>query len=363
MRATAQRRAFSDDGGHLAAADDLARRLERDGFVVVPDFFSLDEVEAARAECVDLLDVDLRMRETRQCQRADWAEGPTPGSSLTDVMHTVLFPILHCPVLARMIDRIISSSVGSALIRRAVGEDYRLRVDLARRSRDVRDVGHDGDLPHAWHRDRPGEFTCGIFFDDLTSPGSSETAVVPGTHMLPFSPMWDFMLSRPCYRSRTAYLDGEYRYMLDWFFRHNLFQGFVRAFFTRNASGMRGKKGDWYIFFNDVWHGRQPNLHGGRLVTVRFGGFASEFDFPEDIPAPRVPLHVPETLRRRYQPGQPRNTSKDSILQRMVSRQAGRQLNVFALAHAEKRLSAALSRRMLERRPALNDERYLATPK
>jgi hypothetical protein len=356
-------RPTSDDARDLARADALGDALERDGYVVVPDFFSLDVVEQGRREIVSLLDTDARMREQAGCTAADWANGPTSSSSMTDVMHTVLFPTVHCPTLAWMIDRIITSPLGSALIRRAVGEHYRLRVDLARISSGKHDVGHDGDLPHVWHRDRPGEFTCGIFFDDLTAPQSSETAALPGTHWLPFNPIWDFMLSRPCYRSRDAYLDTDYRYMLDWFFRHNIFQGKVRDYFQKQGTGMRGGKGDWYIFFNDVWHGRQPNVHGQKLVTVRFGGFASEFEFPEDIPTPAFPPHVPDGLRARYRPNPPRNGDSSSIVQKMAARQRGRQMNLFGMAHAEKRLYSALSLGLQKYFPVLRHARFHARPR
>src|SRR5207245_2300037 len=106
----------------------------------------------------------------------------------------------------------------------------------------------------------------------------------------------------------------------------------------KNGQGMLGKKGDWYFFFNDTWHGRQPNLSGKRLMMVRFGGFATDFTFPEDIPRPQFPDHLPESLRYRYSIAPPKNTQSDSILQRMKARQQF--LDMFIQSNHEKRRAA-----------------------
>jgi len=126
---------------------------------------------------------------------------------------------------------------------------------------------------------------------------------------------------------------------------------------------MLGKKGDWYFFFNDTWHGRQPNLHGKQLITVRFGGFATDFEFPEDIPVPRFPSHVSQAYRDRYRADQPRNTDPTSILQQMAANHRRPQLNMFGLAKTEKQLGAALSKAIMERWPEYCEEKYQATPK
>lgn len=336
----------------VTLAERFASQLEEVGFVVVPDFFPLTEVDAARVELAQVLETDLRMRKEKGSGRVDWDGGPTPSSSLSPVMHTVLFPTIHSPILSRMIERILTDPMSSSLLRKAVGNDFRLRVDLVRRSTGVHDVGQDGDLPHPWHRDRPGEFTCGIFFDDLSENDNSATAGVPGTHMLPFSPLWDFMLSRPAYLSEKAFKNKFKRYLLEWFFSRGVRNLELRKYFEENGAGMLGKQGDFYIFFNDIWHGRQANLFGKQLMMVRFGGFASDFAFPEDIPLPVFPAHVPDTLRRRYGSDQPVNTSKDSILQRMQSKQ--RFVKMFMQAHEEKQRASRLSNNILTALPFLN---------
>ena len=363
MTSRLETRPRADRARDLGLAESALAELERSGFVVVPDFFCVTEVDAAREELVRVLDLDAGMRRAKGCAAADWREGPTPSSSSTGVMHTVLFPSLHCPTLAAMMDRLLESPMGRHFLRGAVGEHYRLRVDLGRITTGAHDVGPGGALPHDWHRDPPGEWTIGIFLADLEEDGHSATAGLPGTHVLPFNPYWDFMLSRPCYRSKAAYLDTQYRYMLDWFYRHNLFQGRVRRFFETRARGMFGRRGDWYFFFNDVWHGRQPNLFGRKLVMVRLGGFATEYPFKDDIPVPEFPASVPRSYADHYRAGQPVNVGTDSLLQRMAARQRAWHLDVFRLASAEKRWASRLSRMLLARWPRLSEDRFLATPK
>lgn len=334
-----------------SSAEALAAELEENGFVVVRDFFDVADVDAARGEIAAVLDRDMAMRDAAGWKKVNWTQGPTPSSALHPEMHTVLFPTLHSPALARMIDRILTDPMAAELLRRALGDHYRLRVDLVRRTTGIRDQGFDGDLPHSWHRDRPGEFTVGIFFDDLDGDDRSATAGVPGTHMLPFNPIWDFLLSRPAYLSQKAFLSKIKRYCLNWFYERAPHNDRLRQWFAEHGRGILGKKGDWYIFFNDVWHGRQANLSGEKLIMVRFGGFATDFAFPEDIARPEMPAHVPETLRRRYEKVQPVNAG-DSILQRMKKRQAF--IDMFVQANAEKRHAARVSNDVLTVMPFLN---------
>jgi hypothetical protein len=333
-------------------ASTLALTLEADGFVTVRDFFSIAEVDEARAEILEVLERDRLMRKEARWTAVNWTQGPTPSSALAAEMHTVLFPTMHSPALARMIERILTDPMSSALLRKAVGEHYRLRVDLVRRSSGARDEGFDGDLPHSWHRDRPGEFTVGIFFDDLGSDDRSATAAVPGTHMLPFNPIWDFLLSRPAYLSQKAFKRKLNRYCLNSLYERAPHNEKLRAWFAENGRGILGKKGDWYLFFNDTWHGRQANLSGEQLVMVRFGGFATDYAFPDDIARPAATDHLPETLGRRYQPVQPVNVGSDSILGRMKARQDF--LSMFIEANAEKRNAVRVSSNVLATLPFLN---------
>jgi len=351
--------------GDVAFAGALAQELERDGYCVVPGFFRVDEVRQARAEIVAVLERDRAAREAAGEKAEVWGGGPTYWSSLTSVMHSLMFPSVHCPTLARMLADLLDSPLAASLLKRALGDHYRLRAELCRQNTGALDEGRDGDLPHAWHRDPPGIFTIGIYFDDLSQDGDSATAGLPGTHMLAPDPYWDFMLSRPCYRSLDAYLATSHRYILEWFFNHNLFQGAVRRRFQARGRGMLGRAGDWYFFFNQVWHGRQPNLRGKRLVTVRFGGYATdpEFAYREDTPVPAWPAHVSASYSERFRPGKPVNAGTASIIQRMRRSQLRPRLDLFTLARLEKRLLAYLCGKLMTWYPQLDAPEHRAAPR
>lgn len=336
--------------------------VERDGFVTIPGFFAQDQTMKARGEIEELLAKDAAIRAERGVTAAVYSEGITSQSTVVPEMHTVLFPVQYCPTLALMIDEVLTRPLTREFLRKAVGEHFRLRVDLCRRASGIHDTGPEGDIPHTWHRDRPGEFTFGIFFDDLPDNESSATCGVPGTHMLPFNPIWDFIMRRPVFRSRETY-DSAYRYVLEFFAKHNHFGRRVRQYIDRHGRGMLGKRGDFYFFFNDVWHGRNPNLHGRPSIMVRVGGFASEYECPQDLNTPIYGEDVPASIRAAYRADQPVNTDTDTILAKMKRSQASMQFNLFGMARAEKRMAAGISGFLQERLHLFRNNKYHAVPR
>ena len=121
-------------------------------------------------------------------------------------MHTIWFPSLQSPAYLELTNDMFSSSPIKSFIKDLAGDNLRMRVDLIRRSSGENDWVDDFQLPHVWHRDTLGEFTFGIFFDDLPESGAGGTAVIPGTHWDTRDPRWDLMLGPDTNMTRKHHL-------------------------------------------------------------------------------------------------------------------------------------------------------------
>lgn len=302
-------------------ADDLVEQVERDGYFVARGFFDRAKVLGVRAELDELFERDIRDRKQQSVPRK-WIRGGTRVSVRTETMHTVYFPLWSSPGLRGLADELFDNPEIRRFCRRVIGEHFRLRVDLVRKASGVNDSVDDFQLPHAWHRDSPGEFTFGIFLDDLTVPGSGGTAVIPGTHWQPFHPLFDLAVSSGSVISRAHFMDKTLQpRVIDSSFERFLFcNRRLRHRLARRVTEVRGHLGDIYFFVNDVWHGRAPNVHGGRNIMVRIGGFASEFEFKDDIGLPENPDVLPDSVARHYRKTQPMNNDGTTLLQRIQRR-------------------------------------------
>jgi len=166
--------------------------VEKDGYFLIKNFFKREAVEKARAELKIILDKD----ESRRKKMG----GPAVDASVefrsiyTKLMHTIWFPSLQSPSYLELTNDMFSSQYLKDFIRGLAGDNFRMRVDLIRRSSGENDWVDNFQLPHVWHRDTLGEFTFGIFFDDLPEDGAGGTAVIPGTHWDTRDPRWDLML-------------------------------------------------------------------------------------------------------------------------------------------------------------------------
>jgi hypothetical protein len=224
-----------------------------------------------------------------------------------------------------------------AFLTAIAGAAVRMRVDLVRLSTGIDDTVDGFQLPHAWHRDSPGEFTFGLFFDDFTRPGSGGTAVLPGTHWMPFNPIWDFVLgSGRHYTSRANYLRDECVWLPEDLAEAAVVNREYQASLAASAVEIGGGPGDLYFFFNDLHHGRAPNRTGERLMASRFGGFSAAFPFKDDVARPAIPDWYPAALRHASAPKPPHARDASFLLGEMEERRRGGVLP--HLARLEKRL-------------------------
>jgi hypothetical protein len=311
-------------------------KVGADGFCVFPGLLSRSEVGAAREELVALLEADLAYRTAKGIAVDDhWLDGF--HYSLTPLMHTMLFPAFLSAQTAGLIEQVMASPLVAEVLRTLIGDEYRLRVDLVRRASGKDDTVDDFQLPHEWHRDTPGEFTLGIFLDDMSEPNSGGTTVIGGgTHMLPFDPIWDFMLGEKSFTTKANFLKGHCVWVNQECRRLHRYNDKLRRELSDRVVEIRGQVGDAYLFLNDTWHGRAPNRQGKRFMTIRFGGFPTDFAFKNDLPVPKATAPLPPLLARRYREDQPRNAARDLLIHR--TRHATPPL-LPRLAHWEKRLA------------------------
>ena len=299
---------------------DIIGQTREHGFFEVDSFFDTTVVAEARAEMAALLDRDVKTRKT-----ADDIKGFTRfdrgqfKTMLTDQMHTRFFPSWESPTFARMAGDLFSHPAIEAFRREVLGEHIRLRIDLIRRASGTNDVVDPFQIPHAWHRDTPGEFTFGIFFDDLETPNSGGTGVIPGTHLEARDPRWELLLSDDGMPMRDQYLAGLRRLPPGTWDRAPLNRD-IRESLRSRTHEIRGRAGGIYFFFNDTWHGRFGNSSGQQHMIARIGGFATEFAFKDDIPLPTEGECLDARLFELYRADSPANTSPDTLVQEMQRR-------------------------------------------
>lgn len=291
--------------------------VERDGVFVLKNFFDRKAVEETRAELLDLIDKDEARRKKGRFPAVDTSV--KYRSIYTKLMHTIWFPCLQSKNYQTLLNDMFDAPVMREFMRELTGDSFRIRVDLWRRSSGENDKVADFQLPHVWHRDTLGEFTFGIFFDDLPEHGAGGTAVIPGTHWYKEDPRWDLMVGEKMNMTRKYHLGN--RDLV------NLPDGF-RSLAPNNRQlthelnqkkrELTGQMGDIYFFLNDTYHGRAPNLSGKRWLIARTGCFGTEFPFKDDIPLPEGIDTLPEPLRTHFRTDQAPNSQTNTLLRRMA---------------------------------------------
>jgi phytanoyl-CoA dioxygenase PhyH len=308
-------------------------QVSKDGYCTMPGFFNPAETQALRTELEGMLDEDVEYRRTRNVEAADNTRDGVPYS-LTSHMHTMLFPAFQSKRMAGSIEKIISNPSIVKFLQELVGENYRLRVDLVRRASGIDDSVDEFQIPHEWHRDTPGEFTFGIFLDDMREEFSGGTAVIEGgTHFQPYDPIWDFMFGKRSYTNKANYLANRAVFVDDRCRKLDLLNRMAKNRLMNRTVEIRGAAGDVYFFLNDAWHGRAPNKTGKQFMTIRFGGFPTDFAFKDDLPLPKGAESLPPELQKRYSANQPVNTRKGLVIHQ--GRSAKPDL-LLKLAHWEK---------------------------
>ncbi|MDD9901604.1 MAG: hypothetical protein OXT65_11540 [Alphaproteobacteria bacterium] len=319
--------------------EELYQQVRKDGFFVVPGFFAPSDVMAVRKDLAAILDGFEKLPHDEN--NAAYKSGHK--STYLPMMHSVWHVSMLSPGLAGMMSEILSHDAIKYMMRKVVGPDYRMRIDLARRSSGLM----DGDpksfqIPHQWHVDTPGEFTFGIYFDDMRAPNSGNTGAIKSTHWLDYRPQWDMMLGpdsliRAGRRwAKERIMSAPLAYKADYFTEK------LRRKLAPDCTEINGGIGDFYFFLNRVWHGRMPNTTGKRLMTVRFGGFACDYPFKDDIPLPENAMErLPPVLQQAYAANKPAVTDPAALMHEMDREK--RKHWLFDMAKHEKSMAVHLS--------------------
>lgn len=300
--------------------NDLIDRVEKDGYFVIKNFFKREAVEKARAELEIILDKDEKRRIAMGGRAID--DSVEFRSIYTKLMHTIWFPALQSPAYKQLADDMFESDVIKDFMQALTGDSFRLRIDLIRRSSGDNDHVDKFQLPHDWHRDARGEFTFGIFFDDLPEHGGGGgTAVIPETHWDKNDPRWDLMLGNSKNFSRKEhYANRELRHIPDDYIAEATHNQQVAEEANKSKVEITGQRGDLYLFLNDTWHGRAPNISGNRYMISRIGGFATDTPFKDDIPLPPSMAGADGALAEGFSADKAPNTQKNTLMRRVWQR-------------------------------------------
>ena len=331
--------------GHiLTDIDQAALALERDGFFVCKNFFPQAQVESARVQIEEWLRRDLDERAASAHTEA-WYEGGAGTTILTTPTHLMLDAYGKSAALDEMAEKILTDSFSKGLLDRLVGDGIKLRgynVQKMTGAPDPRPSIGISANPHEWHRDSLGEIGIAMFLEDVPGPGNGATSLVAGSHYFPYCPRWHALLGPP-------FILAQGKRGLAWFLSNNIFSKILgRTIVNPRATGAYGNKGDFYFFINDVWHGREPNIHGRTGIKVMIGAFSVQDQFPDRVQPPpeNVLAKLPPRLRlAAAQTGpNPLPDIGDTILRRLRKVRAKSPVTgIFKWVRAERRLAEAVS--------------------
>lgn len=319
-------------------ARELASTLRADGFVMVRGALPVDELDQARREVESLYAADLEERRARGIAEAHH-EGVAGHSILTAPTHLLLDLYAKSPALDRIAERILTDPVSSAILAELVGGDIKLRGFNCTRitgTYDPRPAAGPASNPHQWHRDSYGEIGIGVFLTDFAEPNQGSTAFLRGSHVYPYCPRQSCLFGPPYPGGNPIFL------------RLNPFNRMLARKVAAQATGAYGRRGDFYIFINDTWHGREPNLARHAGLRVMIGAFAAEVPYPDDVAElpQEVLSKLPPALRRAApQPRAPVSARPKPILDEMAAKQRDLASDaLFRLARWERRIADRLSR-------------------
>jgi hypothetical protein len=327
-----------------ARVSEVAADLESQGFHVFQGLLDKAEVEKARQEVCQWLEVDLQERSASASSEA-WHTGAAGRSILTEPTHILLDAYAKSPALDQLVEKILSDPFSGGVLKELAGEQIKFRGYNVQRMTGVVDprprIGVASN-PHEWHRDSLGEFGIALFLEDVPGPDNGATSLVPGSHYYPYCPRWNCLLGPP-FRTKRG------RNGLDLFLRFNLANRLLGRNITKRATGAYGKQGDFYYFINDVWHGREPNTNGRSGIKIMIGAFASDDPFPDKVVPPNEATleKLPPLVRRAAgQYSAPSSASaEDTILKRVRRNRSEKPVAlIFKLAQLERKFAEQVSR-------------------
>ncbi len=304
----------------------ISERLDNDGFALVPGFFERELAERGRAEVERLMGEDSPDNLRYGYQTLHVA---IPGKSR---------------VLDDMLEAVLAHPETREAIQRIAGRNFKIRDINVRRMTGIVDAGDLFNPPLEWHRDAPLEAGLGILLTDVEE-GDGPTGFVKGSHKFAADPRWDVILGMPFYLWKTD--GGPWPQGLRWLSRLNpLARLLWRTELAARVASATGSAGDIYLFMNQTWHSRMPNIKGRNTVVILAGLFPSESPFPFGVREwpEEILQNLPPNLADALRGGGPPNEPSDTLLAIMHrERTRARPFSLFWLAALEKSVISALS--------------------
>ena len=321
------------------------QKLELEGFYIFKGFFPISKVEQARHEVAALFANDLVQRSELNISEP-WNRRGECVSILTKPTHILLDTYAKSPTLDAMVEDILSDVETSVVLKELAGPKIKFRgynIQRLTGESDPRPPYGVAPNPHEWHRDSPGELGIAIFLEDVPGPGNGATSFVRGSHNFPFCPRWSALFGPPY--TKELGVPG-----VSLFLRWNIFSRLLaRRVVANKEAGAYGVKGDFYIFINDVWHGREPNINGRTGIKVMLGAYPTSFVFPDKVRKPSLeilallPAHV-RFSAGGYDTEQLDHKYGDTLIERMLAKRgSSRHHWTFRLARLERRFADAVS--------------------
>jgi len=336
--------------------------LERDGFAVLRDFFDPALVAKARSEIAEWYRIDEAERRESLSKRPLHA-GSAGKTILTDPTHLMLDVYGKSPTLDALFEKILTDDRSASVLTALAGKAIKLRgynIKKMTGKADPKPTLGPSPLPHEWHRDSRYEICIAIFLDDFSQPDNGTTALMKSSQLFPYDPRWS------CLFGPILPMSGIFMPELGVpsFLRFGFFNKRLARRLRSLESGAYGKRGDFYIFINDVWHGREPNIHRHDHMMLMVGAFPSGVAFPDRVTPPdaQTLAKLPPRLRAAAaQETAADEALEQTILGRMYRRRAAERAPVlFRLARAERMVAEILSIPYVLVRLALREARRLA---
>ena len=324
---------------------EAVQELDSEGFYIFKGFFAISTVEQARLEVAALFASDLVQR-TELNISEPWNRKGECISILTKPTHILLDAYAKSPALDAMVENILSDVEISGVLRELAGPKIKFRgynVQRLTGEFDPRPSYGIAANPHEWHRDSPGEIGIAIFLEDVPGPNNGATSFIRGSHRFPFCPRWSALFGPP-YTKKLGVPGASL------FLRWNIFSRLLaRRVVVDKEAGAYGVKGDFYIFINDVWHGREPNINGRTGIKVMLGAYPTTFVFPDKVtkPSAEILAQLPSNVRScagGYDGEHLDDKQGDTLIESMLNkRESSRHHWTFRLARLERRFADAVS--------------------
>jgi putative 2OG-Fe(II) oxygenase len=212
-------------------------KLQRDGFVSIPNVFSSQEIDQLKAHSEEVLN---NLPQHQYAQSSSLSASQLRSVVIADTNWRVLSGVLgRTEYLDGFVNSVFANATVQRVIEQTMGEGSRLWDANIRESK-VTDQGLE------LHQDKLGELGIVVFLDDVDETAGT-TALIRGSHLWPVRAK----------ATGIKYIPIR----------------FLAPFITPAT----GRRGDVFLFFHDTWHGRKANsskkAHSALMMSLYPTGF------------------------------------------------------------------------------------------